>query len=121
MNNICVINSTNSAWQLAERKKKHQSYAENSKNVHTVSYTLYVDTFYVLYTLYVHAHLYIQFFLFYSACVSPGTNLLTMHAPNNTNAENVIFSVKFPRHYNAMFFINEKREISFRGCLDYEV
>ncbi|KAI5095504.1 cadherin-like protein 26 isoform X2 [Silurus meridionalis] len=49
-----------------------------------------------------------------------GTNLLIMPAPNKTQ-DALTFSVKAtPNQHNVMFFLNEKRELSFRGCLDYE-
>ncbi|XP_053338024.1 cadherin-like protein 26 isoform X1 [Clarias gariepinus] len=50
-----------------------------------------------------------------------GTNLLTLHAPNEQVSANLIFNVKVtPNPHSVMFAINEKREISFHGCLDYE-
>ncbi|XP_034167993.2 cadherin-13 isoform X1 [Pangasianodon hypophthalmus] len=50
-----------------------------------------------------------------------GTNLLTLHAPNRTIQEILTFDVKVTSNpHDVMFFINEKRELSFRGCLDYE-
>ncbi|MCI4387145.1 hypothetical protein PGIGA_G00070780 [Pangasianodon gigas] len=50
-----------------------------------------------------------------------GTNLLTLHAPNRTNHETLTFNVKVsPNPHNVMFVINDERELSFRGCLDYE-
>lgn len=74
---------------------------------------------YMLYTLYVYTHLHERF---YSACVSAGTPLLTMLAPSITNPKGLIFNVKVtPNPHTFMVFINEKQELSLRGCLDYEV
>lgn len=58
----------------------------------------------------------------FSACISAGTHLLTLDGPNSTDNPNLTFNVKVKTDpKDVMFVINEKREISFRGCLDYEV
>lgn len=60
--------------------------------------------------------------MFSSACVSAGTNLLSMVVPNSVQNETLTFTVKVnPTPHYAMFVVSEKLEMSFRGCLDYEV
>ncbi|XP_060793173.1 cadherin-13-like isoform X4 [Neoarius graeffei] len=50
-----------------------------------------------------------------------GTHLLTLNGPNSTDNPNLTFNIKVKTDpKDVMFVINEKREISFRGCLDYE-
>lgn len=54
--------------------------------------------------------------------INAGTNLSTKVTPSSTDATPLIFEVTAtPKPYDVSFFINAKREISFRGCLDYEV
>lgn len=102
--------------------KNFAHLAERSQTALQSEVLLYLYT-YKLCVLYHCMHKLIYMYsMFFSACASAGTNLLTLHAPNEQVSANLIFNVKVtPNPHSVMFAINEKREISFHGCLDYEV